>query len=305
MPITIPSNIPAQAILKKENIFVMTEKRAVSQDIRPLEIAILNLMPTKVATETQLARVLGNTPLQVNLTLLTTKSYQPKNTSRSHLKAFYKTWDEVRDRKFDGLIVTGAPIEQLDWNDVKYWDELTQIFDWSVHNVYSSFFLCWGAQAALQHFYGVPKHALLEKKSGVYTHRVVQKNQILLRGFDDEFLVPVSRYTEVRRKDVEKVRDLQILSESDEAGLYLVRHKKRRQVFAFNHPEYEAETLLSEYKRDLAKGLPIKPPVNYFPDDNPKAKPLMRWRAHANLIYSNWLNYYVYQETPYELSKIN
>jgi homoserine O-succinyltransferase/O-acetyltransferase len=304
MPITIPNNLPAKKLLEKENIFVMHEKRAKDQDIRPLEVAILNLMPTKIETEAQLARVLGNTPLQVNLTLLTTSSYQAKNTSKNHLRAFYKTWDEVKGRKFDGLIVTGAPIEQLKWDKVKYWDELTEIFDWSLTNVYSSFFICWGAQAALQHFHGVSKHELPKKKFGVFPHRIVEKNQILLRGFDDEFLVPVSRHTETRRKDIEKVKDLQILSESKQAGLYLVRHKKRRQVFAFNHPEYEAETLANEYKRDIKKGLSIDIPENYFPGNNPKAKPLMRWRAHANLIYSNWLNYYVYQGTPYDISDI-
>ncbi len=304
MPINIPDNIPAKKLLEKENIFVMPKKRAADQEIRPLEVAILNLMPTKVETETQLARVLGNTPIQVNLTLLTTKSYQPKNTSKNHLKSFYQTWDEVKQRKFDGLIITGAPIEQLDWDEVKYWDELTEILDWSLTNVYSSFFICWGAQAALQHFHGVPKYDLPEKKFGVFPHRIVEKNQILLRGFDDEFIVPVSRHTETRRKDIEKVKDLQILSESKDAGLYLVRHKKRRQVFAFNHPEYEADTLLKEYQRDVKKGLKIAPPENYFPGGDTKAKPLMRWRAHANLIYSNWLNYYVYQQTPFDISTI-
>ncbi len=304
MPIRIPNNLPAKKLLEKENIFVMGEKRAQKQDIRPLEVAILNLMPTKIETETQLARVLGNTSIQVNLTFLTTKSYQSKNTSRSHLKNFYKTWDDVKNQKFDGLIVTGAPIEQLDWDEVEYWKELSQIFDWSLKNVYSSFFICWGAQAALQHFYEVPKYDLPKKKFGVFPHRIAQKNQILLRGFDDEFFVPVSRHTETRRKDIEKVKDLQILAESKEAGLYLVRHKKRRQIFAFNHPEYEANTLLKEYLRDLKKGLPVNIPKNYFPKNDPKQKPLVRWRAHANLIYSNWLNYYVYQETPYDISDI-
>lgn len=304
MPIKIPNNLPAKKILERENIFVMPESRAATQDIRPLEVALLNLMPTKIETETQIARVLGNTSIQVNLTLLTTKTYQPKHVAKEHLLSFYQTFDDVKHRKFDGLIVTGAPIELLDWHEVEYWHELTQIFEWSLRNVFSSFFICWGAQAALQHFHKIPKYELPEKKFGVFSHRVSTLNQILLRGFDDEFWVPVSRHTETRRADVEKVKDLQILSESNEAGLYLVRHKKRRQIFAFNHAEYEAETLKNEYERDLKKDLKIGVPANYFPNDNPKAPPLVRWRAHANLLFSNWLNYYVYQETPYELEKI-
>lgn len=304
MPIRISDRLPTKKILADENIFVMPAGRAAQQEIRPLEVAILNLMPTKKETETQLARVLGNTPLQINLTLLTTQSYQPKNTSRNHLRTFYKTWDEVRKRKFDGLIVTGAPIEQLPWEEVKYWDELRQIFDWSLKNVYSSFFICWGAQAALQHFYGVPKHTLPRKKFGIFSHRVVAKNQILLRGFDDEFWVPVSRHTETRRADLAHIRDLQILAESTEAGMYLARHKKRRQIFAFNHPEYEADTLQKEWERDQRAGKPISLPRNYFPKNDPQNKPIVRWRAHANLLYSNWLNYYVYQETPYDLRRI-
>ena len=301
MPITIPNNLPAKKLLEQENIFVMGEKRAAKQDIRPLEIALLNLMPTKVETETQLARVLGNTPLQVNLTLLTTNSYQPKHTSKQHLISFYKTFADIKDKKFDGLVVTGAPVELLDWSEVKYWDELKQIFDWSVTNVCSSLFICWGAQAALQHFHKVPKHELAQKKFGVFSHRVKKKNAILLRGFDEEFWVPVSRNTETRTEDLKKVKDLEILADSKDSGVYLVRNKKRKQIFAFNHPEYDRETLLTEFERDRAKGKNFSEPENYFDE---KGQPLMRWQAHTTLLFSNWLNYYVYQETPFDLSKI-
>lgn len=304
MPIKIPNSLPSKKILEKENIFVMTENRAAKQDIRPLEVALLNLMPTKLETETQLARVLGNTSLQVNLTLLRTSSYQPKHTSQEHLLSFYQTFEDVKQRKFDGLIVTGAPVEHLKWQDVEYWKELTQIFDWSLRNVYSSFFICWGAQAALQHFHKVPKHALLEKKFGIYKHVVKKKNAILLRGFDDEFCVPVSRHTETRKDELAKIPALEILSESKEAGIYIVRHKDRRQLFVFNHAEYDADTLQKEYERDIARKLPINVPVNYFPDNDPKKKPVVTWRAHANLLFSNWLNYYVYQETPFDLAEI-
>ncbi|MCF7836511.1 homoserine O-succinyltransferase [Candidatus Gracilibacteria bacterium] len=301
MPIRIPNNLPAKKLLAKENIFVMGEKRAAKQDIRPLEIALLNLMPTKVETETQLARVLGNTPLQVNFTLLTTDSYQPKHTSKQHLISFYKTFADVKDKKFDGLVVTGAPVELLDWSEVKYWDELKRIFDWSVTNVCSSLFICWGAQAALQHFHKVPKHKLPQKKFGVFLHRVKKKNAILLRGFDEEFWVPVSRNTETRAEDLKKVKDLEILADSKDSGVYLVRNKKRKQIFAFNHPEYDRETLLTEFERDRAKDANFPEPENYFDE---KGKLLMRWQAHTTLLFSNWLNYYVYQETPFDLSKI-
>jgi len=301
MPINIPNNLPAKKLLAKENIFVMSEKRAKSQDIRPLEIALLNLMPTKIETETQIARALGNSPLQVNLTLLTTKTYQPKNVSKEHLISFYQTFDDVKKKKFDGLIVTGAPVEDLDWKDVKYWDELKKIFDWSLRNVNSSFFVCWGAQAALQHFHKVPKHKLKEKKFGIFSHKVRKKNAILLRGFDEKFWVPVSRHTEVRAEDIKKVKDLEILADSKDSGVYLVRNKKRRQIFAFNHPEYDRDTIQKEYERDLKKGLKIQAPKNYFDE---KGRPLMRWQAHTTLLFSNWLNYYVYQQTPYDISAI-
>lgn len=303
MPIRIPDQLPAKKILASENIFVMAEKRAAKQDIRPLEIAVLNLMPTKIETETQLARLLGNTPLQVNLTLLTTESYRPKNTSADHLIAFYKTWRDVRDRKFDGLIVTGAPVEQLDWKDVEYWQELQHIFDWSLTHVWSSLFICWGAQAALQHFYSIPKHPLAHKMFGVFPHRAVKKNAILFRGFDDEFAVPVSRHTETRRADIARVKELEVLAESTESGLFAVRHKHRQQIFIFNHPEYDTDTLAREYERDIARGIPIAVPAHYYPDDNPKKPPCVRWRAHAHLLFANWLNYYVYQDTPYDLTR--
>ncbi|MCF7846174.1 MAG: homoserine O-succinyltransferase [Candidatus Peribacteraceae bacterium] len=301
MPIKIPDRLPAKKSLERENIFVMPEKRAAKQDIRPLEIAILNLMPTKVETETQLARVLGNTPLQVNLTFLTTESYRPKHISEKHLVNFYQTFDDVKSRKFDGLVVTGAPVELLDWRAVKYWDELRKIFDWSLTHVYSTFFICWGAQAALQHFHKVPKHVLPQKKFGVYLHKVRKRNAILLRGFDENFWVPVSRNTETRAEDLKKVPELEVLADSKEAGVYLVRNKKRHQIFAFNHPEYDRDTLLREYERDRAKDPNFPKPENYFDE---RGKPKMRWQAHTTLLFSNWLNYYVYQETPFDLSAI-
>lgn len=305
MPIKIPDKLPAKKDLQKENIFVMTEQRASHQDIRPLEVALLNLMPKKIETETQIARLIGNTPLQVNLTLLRTNSYKSKNTSEEHLISFYKTFEDIKDKKFDGLIVTGAPVEQLKWNEVQYWKELKQIFKWSLTNVHSSFFICWGAQAALQYFHKIPKYRTSKKLFGVYEHKVNKKDAILLRGFDSKFWVPVSRHTEIRKSDLDKIPDLQILSESKETGISLVRHKKRRQIFSFNHSEYDIDTLKNEYERDLAAGLPIEIPKNYFLGNNPKAKPIMRWRAHANLLFTNWLNYYVYQQTPYDLSQIH
>jgi len=299
MPIKIPNQLPSKKILTRENIFTISEKRAQQQDIRPLEVVILNLMSTKIETETQLARLLGNTPLQVNFTLLTTKSYHPKNTPAEHLISFYKTFDDICNQKFDGLIVTGAPVEHLNWQDVEYWDELKKIFKWSLSNVHSSFFICWGAQAALQYFHKIPKHILPEKKFGVFCHSICKKNAMLLRGFDDEFWVPVSRHTEMSREDLAKVSSLEILAESRESGVFLVRNKSRRQIFSFNHPEYDAETLKNEYERDCKKL-----PENYFPSDNLTKKPRVRWRAHANLLFSNWLNYYVYQQTPFDLSRI-
>jgi homoserine O-succinyltransferase len=275
-----------------------------SQDIRPLEVVVLNLMPNKIDTETQLMRLLGNTPIQVNITLLTTASYTSKNTSEEHLLNFYKTWDEIKHLKFDGLIVTGAPIELLPWKEVAYWYELKQILDWSCSHVWSCFFICWGAQASLQHFYGIEKHELSSKKFGVFTHKKLKSDSILLRGFDDEFLVPVSRHTEVLKEDVEKEESLEILSESKDSGLYIVRDKSTRRLFIFNHSEYEADSLKNEYDRDVNKNLPIEVPENYFPDNDPNRQPVLSWRAHSYLLYNNWINYYVYQSTPFDFNKI-
>ncbi|MDA0348275.1 MAG: homoserine O-succinyltransferase [Verrucomicrobia bacterium] len=304
MPIKIPDDLPAKQRLKAENIFVMSEHRAMSQDIRPLEVVVLNLMPNKIDTETQLMRLLGNTPIQINITLLTTASYTSKNTSKEHLINFYKTWDEIKHLKFDGLIVTGAPIELLPWEEVAYWDELKQILDWSRTHVWSCFFICWGAQAALHHFYGIEKHELPSKKFGVFTHKKLKSDSILLRGFDDEFLVPVSRHTEVFKEDIEKEEKLEILSESKDSGLYIVRDKSTRRLFVFNHSEYEADSLKNEYDRDVNKNLPIEVPENYFPDNDPSKQPVLSWRAHSYLLYNNWLNYYVYQSTPFDFNKI-
>jgi homoserine O-succinyltransferase len=304
MPIKIPDNLPAKQRLEAENIFVMSEHRAMSQDIRPLEVVVLNLMPNKIDTETQLMRLLGNTPIQVNITLLTTASYTSKNTSEEHLLNFYKTWDEIKHLKFDGLIVTGAPIELLPWKEVAYWYELKQILDWSCSHVWSCFFICWGAQASLQHFYGIEKHELSSKKFGVFTHKKLKSDSILLRGFDDKFLVPVSRHTEVLKEDVEKEESLEILSESKDSGLYIVRDKSTRRLFIFNHSEYEADSLKNEYDRDVNKNLPIEVPENYFPDNDPNRQPVLSWRAHSYLLYNNWINYYVYQSTPFDFNKI-
>ena len=304
MPIKIPNELPATKILNDENIFVITETRALTQDIRPLKIAILNLMPTKIATETQLARVLGNTPLQVEIELLHMKSHQSKNTSEDHLISFYKTFDEVKHLKFDGMVITGAPVENLPFEEVDYWRELTEIMEWTKTNVTSTFHICWGAQAALYYHYGIKKYPLKKKLFGVFRHKVDHKKSILFRGSDDEFFAPHSRHTEIRREDVEKVPELKILSSSDEAGVYVISTAKGRQIFVTGHSEYDRETLQNEYLRDVNLGLPIDVPKNYFPDDNPKNKPLMNWRAHANLLYSNWLNYFVYQTTPYDIKKI-
>ena len=305
MPIRIPDDLPAKRKLEEENIFVMAEDRAIHQDIRALEVAVLNLMPNKIDTETQLMRLLGNTPLQVNITLLTTASYEAKNTSKQHLLNFYTTWDEVKDRKFDGLIVTGAPVEKMPWEDVAYWKELTHIFDWSKTHVWSCFFICWGAQAALHHFYGIEKYDLEKKKFGVFNHNRTKKDSILLRGFDEEFLVPVSRHTEVRKEDILQVPNLDVLSESEASGLYIVRDKSTRRLYVFNHSEYEADSLKKEYDRDVSQSLPIDIPENYYPDDDPAKTPVLCWRAHSNLLYNNWLNYYVYQSTPFDLDEID
>lgn len=304
MPINIPDNLPAAETLENENIFVMTENRAYHQDIRPLKIAILNLMPTKIATETQILRLLGNSPLQVDIVLLHPKTHTSKNTPEEHLTKFYNTFDEVCDQKFDGLIITGAPVEHLEFEEVTYWEELKQIMEWSRHYVYSTFHICWGAQAGLYYHYGIPKYPLPEKMFGVFAHTVNKKNVRLLRGFDDEFYAPHSRHTEVRREDIEKVGALEILSESKDAGIYIIASTDGRQIFITGHPEYDPLTLKSEYDRDVGKGLQIAVPRNYFINDDPRSVPLVKWRSHANLLYCNWLNYYVYQMTPYNLDEL-
>lgn len=305
MPIKVPNGLPAHEALEAENIFVMTETRAGSQNIRPLEIALLNLMPTKVTTELQLSRLLGNTPLQVELTLVQVSSHKSKNTSEEHMLAFYKTFDEIRDRNFDGLIITGAPVELLDFEQVEYWDELCEIMEWSKSHVYSTFHICWGAQAALYYHFGIPKRILPQKLFGVFKHRVEYKNPILMRGFDDEFWVPHSRHTTVFREDVEAVPELKILASSEEAGLYALFTSGGRQIFITGHSEYDAGTLRQEYLRDKNAGLDIAVPKNYFPDDDDSREPINRWRSSANLLYSNWINYFVYQETPYDITTID
>lgn len=305
MPIKIPADLPATETLHNENIFVMTESRALTQDIRPLKILILNLMPTKIATETQLARLLGNSPLQVEPEFLQTASYVPKNTSAEHMIAFYKHFDEVKNNKYDGLIITGAPVEQMPFEEVEYWDELCRIMEWSKTNVTSTFHICWGAQAGLYYHYGIRKYPLDKKLFGVFLHKVEHKRSMLLRGFDDEFWVPHSRHTTVLREDIEKHPELKILASSDEAGVYAVATERGKQIFITGHSEYDADTLKKEYLRDKNAGLPIEVPKNYFPDDDDTKEPIVRWRSHANLIYSNWLNYFVYQITPYNIDEIN
>jgi homoserine O-succinyltransferase len=303
MPIKIPDKLPARQTLQNENIFIMDEERAVHQDIRPLQVAILNLMPTKIATETQLLRLLGNTPLQVEATLVRTNSHQSKNTPEEHLLTFYRTFDQIRTQKFDALIITGAPVEQMPFEQVDYWNELTEIIDWGLENVFALFHICWGAQAALYHQFGIPKYPLPAKQFGVFPHRVLEKNIKLLRGFDDIFYAPHSRHTEIRRADIEKVPELKILAESDEAGVYITATRDGRQIFVTGHSEYDPQTLKSEYDRDIAANLPIAIPVNYYPNNDPTQPPVVRWRGHAHLLFSNWINYYVYQETPYDLNQ--
>ncbi len=304
MPVKIPSTLPARAILEQENVFVMGEVRADHQDIRPLRVVILNLMPTKVSTETQLLRLLGNSALQVDVTLLHTATHEAKNVDADHLLAHYVTFDEIRNEKFDGLIITGAPVEQMEFEEVDYWPELKEIMDWADTNVCANFYICWGAQAALYHRYGVPKYPLPAKMFGVFEHRTLQPTEKLLRGFDDIFLAPHSRHTEIRRADLEPVSDIQILAESDEAGVYIVGSKDGRHIFVTGHSEYDPLTLKSEYDRDVNKGLPINIPKNYYPNDDPAQPPHVRWRGHANLLYVNWLNYYVYQVTPFDPQEI-
>lgn len=300
MPINVQPDLPAKKVMEEENIFMMEQTRAGSQDIRPLRIAILNLMPLKEDTEVHLLRCLSNTPLQVEITFLTTASYSGTNTPKNHLDQFYLTYDDIKDKFFDGLIITGAPVENKEWKDVIYWNEITQIMEWSKTHVTSTLHICWGAQAGIYYHYGIDKYELDSKISGIFTHRVHNRKVPLLRGFDDVFLAPHSRYTEIRKEDVEKNPTLTILADSEEAGLFLVMAQNGKQIFMFGHPEYDRLTLDSEYKRDLKKGLNPKVPVNYYKDDNPDNKPLLTWRAHSNALYTNWLNYYVYQETPYE-----
>ena len=303
MPIKVPDNLPAKATLENEGVLLITEQVAVRQDVRPLEIALLNLMPEKIKTETQISRLLGATPLQIELTLVTTSTYAPKNTSAEHMLAFYRPWDEVRERKFDGLIITGAPIETLPFQEVAYWPELTQILDWSQSHVQETFDICWAGQAALQHFYGVPKYELPEKMFGVFPYNVIGGSDGLLRGFNDEIAVPVSRYTEVRREDLPDVPGFSVLLDSDEAGLCLIRDEARRHIYMFNHLEYDSTTLADEFHRDVAAGMEIKLPVNYFPQDDPARPPVNKWRAHANVLISNWVNV-LYQSTSFELEGI-
>ena len=304
MPIKIPNDLPAVQVLTKENIFVMNENRAHKQDMRPLQILLLNLMPKKIETETQLSRLLGNTPLQVDLELIHTSSHQSKNVSKEHLLSFYKTFDQVKHKNFDGLIITGAPVEQLPFEQVEYWEELCQIMEWSKTHVHSTFHICWGAQAGLYYHFGVQKTPLQEKMFGVFPHTADHKKSILFRGFDDIFMAPHSRHTTVLRENIQAVPQLKILASSQEAGIYAVATKNGKQIFITGHSEYDAQTLNEEYVRDRSQGKQIAVPKNYFPNDDPAKDPLVSWRSHANLLYSNWLNYFVYQTTPYDLTKI-
>jgi homoserine O-succinyltransferase len=304
MPIRIPNDLPAVKTLHRENIFVMTEGRAVTQDIRPLQLLLLNLMPKKIQTETQLSRLLGNTPLQIDLELMGMKSHQSVNTSQEHLRAFYKTFDDVRDRNFDGMIITGAPVELMEFEEVDYWPELCEIMEWTKTHVHSTFHICWGAQAGLYYHYGIRKRLLPQKLFGVFPHRVDYRQSILFRGFDDTFCVPHSRHTTVDRADIEAVPELRVLASSPEAGVYAAFTKNGRQIFIMGHSEYDAGTLREEYERDLAAGASIQIPKHYFPDDDPSREPAVTWRAHANLLFSNWLNYFVYQTTPFDIRDI-
>ncbi len=304
MPLNIPDKLPSVEILEQENIFVMKETQAIHQDIRPLKLVLLNLMPLKIKTETHILRLLSNTPLQVEIVLLHTREHISKNTPIEHLKAFYKNFDEIKDQKYDGLIVTGAPVEQLDFEQVDYWDEIKRVMDWSLSHVTSSLFICWGAQAGLYHFYKVPKYPLTEKLFGVFDHTVHNRHIPLIRGFDEVFQAPHSRHTEIKRRDILPIENLEIISESPKAGVYIVMEKTGRQIFVTGHSEYDPSTLFEEYQRDVERGLDIKVPENYFPDNDPTQPPRVRWRSHANLLFSNWLNYYVYQATPYNINEI-
>ena len=304
MPIKIPNLLPATQVLLNENIFVMTETRAMTQDIRPLKILMLNLMPQKIATETQIARLIGNTPLQVELELLQTATHKSTHTAAEHMLAFYKTFDEVKGKKYDGMIITGAPVEHMEFEEVDYWDELCEIMEWSKTHVTSTFHICWGAQAGLYYHYGIKKHQLDKKLFGVFEHTLDYKQSILFRGFDDKFVVPHSRHTESRREDIEAVPELKILASSEEAGVFVCSTDKGRQIFVTGHSEYDADTLKNEYLRDKNLGLPIDIPKNYFPEDDDTKEPIVRWRSCANLLYTNWLNYFVYQSTPYNIEEI-
>lgn len=304
LPIRIPNDLPAAAALQQENIFVMQQDRAITQDIRPLEIVLLNLMPTKIVTETQLSRLLGNTPLQVNLELMHTTSHQPKNVPADHMLSFYKSFEELKHRKFDGMVITGAPVELMSFEEVDYWPELCRIMEWSKTHVHSTFHICWGAQAGLYYHYGINKRTMEEKLFGVFPHTADYKRAILLRGFDDTFWVPHSRHTTVDRADIEAVPELKIIASSEKAGVYAVMNKGGRQIFVTGHSEYDQDTLNREYLRDKNLGLPIHVPENYFPNDDDSQEPIVRWRSHANLLFSNWLNYFVYQTTPYDIMSI-
>lgn len=305
MPIKIPNDLPAVKTLADENIFVMTETRAITQDIRPLKLLVLNLMPTKIETETQFSRLLGNTPLQIEMELIHTKTHRSKNVADEHLFSFYKTFDEVKDRTFDGMIITGAPVEKMEFEQVDYWQELCEIMEWTKTNVHSTLHICWGAQAGLYYHYGINKVPLDKKLFGVYPHLVDYKNSILFRGFDDVFMAPHSRHTTVPRESIEAVPELKILASSKEAGVYALKNESSSQVFVFGHSEYDPETLKKEYLRDKNAGLPIEIPKNYFPGDDDTKPPVVTWRSHANLLFCNWLNYFVYQTTPYDISKIH
>ena len=304
MPIKIPNDLPAVKTLNDENIFVMTETRAITQDIRPLKILLLNLMPKKIETETQLSRLLGNSPLQVDFEFIHTKSHVSKNTSPEHLFTFYKTFDDVKNKTFDGMIITGAPVEQMPFEEVEYWEELCEIMEWTKTHVHSTFHICWGAQAGLYYHYGVPKYPLSEKLFGIFPHKADYKKSILLRGFDDVFMVPQSRHTTIKAEDVEKVPELKILASNEKCGIYAIATEGGKQIFITGHSEYDADTLKNEYMRDVNLGLPISVPENYFPDNDPTKDPIVTWRSHANLLYSNWLNYFVYQTTPYDINEI-
>ena len=304
MPIRIPNDLPAAQVMQQENIFVMKHQRATTQHIRPLEIVVLNLMPTKIVTETQFTRLLGNTPLQVNLELMHTSTHRSKNVSEEHLLTFYKTFEELKDRKFDGMVITGAPVEHMNFEDVDYWPELCRIMEWSKTHVHSTLHICWGAQAGLYYHYGINKQPLEKKLFGVYPHKADYKRSILLRGFDDTFYVPHSRHTTVRREDIEAVSGLKILASSDEAGVYAVQNKNGHHIFITGHSEYDPRTLETEYLRDKKLGKSISVPENYYPDDDDTKEPIVRWRGHANLLFSNWLNYFVYQTTPYDIETV-